>query len=236
MDKIFARTELLLGAKGMQRMAVSRVAVFGLGGVGSFVVEALARSGIGSLLLIDADVVEPSNINRQLPAMQSTVGKAKVAVAAEHIREINPQANIILRQEFYTPEKAESVFAQPLDYIVDAVDDVRAKIDLAVQAEQRGINIISCMGAGNKLDPTKFKVADVYETRICPLARIMRHELRQRRVKSLQVVFSEEKPHLSRTDTGCVPPTGSIAFVPSVAGLIMAGVVVRDLAGVSLTK
>ena len=241
----FSRTELLLGAAGMERLGKSCVAVFGIGGVGSFVAEALVRSGVGHLVLIDDDRVCETNINRQLHATTKTVGRLKSEVMRERLLEINPAAVVDVIADFYLPEKAQEFFCFPYDYIVDAIDTVTGKIDLVLQAQQRGIPIISSMGAGNKLHPELFEVADIYETSVCPLARVMRRELRQRGVKSLQVVYSREKP-LMPGNQGCgseciCPPgsprtcaqrrsvPGSISFVPSAAGLIAAGVVVRGL-------
>ena len=241
----FSRTELLLGAPALAKLAASRVAIFGVGGVGSFVAEGLVRSGVGHFVLVDNDLICETNINRQIHATTKTVGKRKTAVMRDRMLEINPDAVVETIDDFYLPEKAAAFFAQPYDYVVDAIDTVTGKIDLVLQAQQRGIPIISSMGAGNKLDPARFEVADIYETSVCPLARVMRRELRQRGVKSLQVVYSREKP-LMPGNQGCgseciCPPgsprtcaqrrsvPGSISFVPSAAGLIAAGVVVRGL-------
>lgn len=230
MDK-FARSELLLGSDAMKALGESCVAVFGVGGVGSYVVEALARSGIGHLVLIDPDTVSTSNINRQLPALISTVGRYKADVMAERIKDINPAAKVEVIKEFYLPETAHRFFIAPYDYIVDAVDTVAAKIDLAVQAQARNIPIIASMGAGNKLDPTRFEVADIYKTTVCPLARALRHKLKKAGVKKLKVVYSKEEPvpTVTASDNGH-PTPGSVSFVPSVAGLIIAGEVVKFLA------
>lgn len=244
----FSRTELLLGPEALARLAAKKVAVFGVGGVGSYVVEGLVRSGVGRLVLVDDDCVCLTNINRQLPATMRTIGRPKVEVMRERVLEINPDAAVTAHQRFYLPETAEELLADDYDYIVDAVDTVTAKVDLAVRATERGIPIISSMGAGNKLDPTKFEVADIFSTSVCPLAKVMRYELKRRGVAALKVVYSREKPLTPRDTeepscaTGCVCPPGmtrtcttrrqipgSVAFVPSVAGLIIAGEVVKDL-------
>lgn len=233
---IFSRTELILGKEAMERLARARVAVFGIGGVGGYAAEALARSGVGALELIDSDTVSESNINRQIIALHSTVGKFKTDAAAERLRDINPELRITARNTFFTPENAgEFDFAQ-YDYIVDAIDTVSGKIELAVRAEMAGTPVISAMGAGNKLDPAAFEVADIYSTSVCPLARVMRRELKKRGVGALKVVYSRETPVVPRggetgaDERGRAP--GSVAFVPPVVGLIIAGEVVRDIAGV----
>lgn len=233
MDERFSRTELLLGKDGIRRLAASRVAVFGIGGVGGYVVEALARSGIGSLDLIDKDVVSISNINRQIIALTSTVGQYKTEAAAQRARDINPDINVRTYNTFYTPENAGSFDFSQYDYIVDAVDTVSAKIELIVRAEKAGVPVISSMGAGNKLDPTAFEIADIYKTSVCPLARVMRRELKARGIKKLTVVYSKEepkKPFAPVTDeaSGKVIPA-SYACVPSVVGLIIASRVIQDL-------
>lgn len=234
----FSRTELLLGREGLERLARARVAVFGLGGVGGYAAEALARSGVGTLDLIDSDRVSLTNLNRQILATRRTLGQYKADAARDRVLEINPEAVVHARKVFYGPETAgEFVFAQ-YDYVVDAIDTVTGKLALIEQALEAGTPIISCMGAGNKLDPTAFRVADIYETSVCPLARVMRKELRRRGVRRLKVVYSQEIP---RTPEGelyqeslagevrrQVP--GSVAFVPAAAGLILAGEVVKDLA------
>ncbi len=244
----FSRTELLIGAEALKKLAASKVAVFGIGGVGTFVVEGLVRSGVGSFVLVDDDCICLTNINRQIHATRKTIGRPKVEVMKERILEINPKAQVITHQKFYMPENADEFFNDRYDYIVDAMDTVTAKIDLIVKAKEKGIPVISCMGAGNKLDPTKFEVADIYSTSVDPLAKVMRKELRARGVDSLKVVYSREEPikpvetESSSCRTGCVCPKGttrkctirhqvpgSIAFVPSVAGLIIAGEVVKDL-------
>lgn len=246
----FSRTELLLGREAMQTLAQKKVIIFGIGGVGSYVAEGLVRSGVGRFVLVDDDRICLTNLNRQLHALRSTVGKYKAEVMAERMHDINPKAEIEIQKVFYMPENASQFFDEGCDYIVDAIDTVTAKLDLIVRAKERNIPIISCMGAANKLDPTQLEVADIYETSVCPLAKVMRHELRQRGVKSLKVVYSKEPP-MTPIDTPetscryhCICPEGtkrtctirrqipgSVAFVPSVAGLIIAGEVVRDLTG-----
>lgn len=232
----FVRTELLLGPEAMEILSNSRVAVFGVGGVGSYAVEALARSGVGALDLIDHDTVSESNINRQLIALHSTVGKYKVDVAAERIKDINPSCKVNVHKTFYTPETAGGFNFADYDYIIDAIDTVTGKIGLVMQAKDSGTPIICSMGAGNKLDPTAFKVTDIYKTAVCPLARVMRRELKKRGVNKLKVVYSTEEALTplaidgSGVDPGSRRQTpGSAAFVPSVAGLILASQVVRDL-------
>ena len=229
----FLRTELLLGEEGMRKLAASTVAVFGIGGVGSFVAEGLARAGIGHLVLVDHDVVAASNINRQLHALTGTVGRRKTDAMRERIFGIHPEACVDTIAEFYLPENAEKFFGQHYDYVVDAIDTVTGKIDLVLQCRKRGIPIISSMGAGNKLHPEMFEVADIYKTSVDPLARVMRKKLKEHRIKHLKVVYSKECPlcpQESRERTvGNKRIPGSISFVPSVAGLILAGEVVRDL-------
>lgn len=233
----FSRTEMLLGRDSVQKLRQSRVAVFGLGGVGSFAAEALARAGIGSLLLVDGDTVCPTNINRQLIALHSTVGQPKAALMAVRILDINPRAAVEARQDFYLPQNAASFDLAGFDHIVDAIDTVSAKAELAFRADSAGVPIISCMGAGNKLDPARFEVADIYATSVCPLCRVMRKELQRRGVKSLKVVYSREPPRAcpapadADSQSGRCRTTGSVSFVPSVAGLIMAAEVVRALTG-----
>ena len=224
------RTELLLGAEGVARLAEARVAVIGLGGVGSFAVEALARAGVGHLLLADPDRVDVTNINRQLPATVKTVGQMKAEVVRAHVQEINPAAEVSLMTEAYLPETGEKFFAGHYDYVVDACDTVAAKVDLALQCERRGVRLIASMGAGNKLDPTRFEVADIYETSVDPLARVLRRRLKALGVRHLKVVYSREQPRRLLPRGEHVP--GSISFVPSVAGLILAGEVIKDLAGI----
>lgn len=235
MEERLERTALLLGQGGIEKLASSRVAVFGVGGVGGFAAEALARSGVGTLDLIDRDVVSKSNINRQIIATTKTVGRQKTEVMKERILEINPDAKVNTYPCFFLPETAEEFPFEEYDYIIDAVDTVTAKIELVMQAERAGVPVISSMGAGNKLDATRFEVADIYKTSVCPLARVMRRELKKRGVKRLKVVYSKEEPIQSGVideETKKAVP-GSVAFVPSVAGLILAGEVIRDLSGYS---
>ena len=245
----FSRTELLVGSDGIKKLQDSKVAIFGIGGVGSFVVEGLVRAGIGNFILIDDDKVCLTNLNRQLIATRKTVGRTKVEVAKERILEINPNANVETYQEFFMPNSKE-ILDETVTYIVDAVDTVTAKIELVMRADKLNIPIISCMGTGNKLDPTRFEVTDIYKTSICPLAKVMRKELRNRGIKKLKVVYSKEEPIKPdetlecSCKTGCICPPGtvrkctarnqvpgSISFVPSVAGLIVAGEVIKDIIG-----
>lgn len=244
----FSRTELLFGKDAMERLASSRVAVFGIGGVGGYVCEALVRSGVGAFDLIDDDKVCLTNLNRQLIATRKTVGKYKAEVMRERILEINPHAEVNIHKCFFLPENAEEFAFDQYDYVVDAVDTVTAKLELVMKCQEMNVPIISCMGAGNKLDPTAFRVSDIYKTRVDPLARVMRRELKKRGVKRLKVVYSEEQPIRPIEDMAiscryhciCPPGTkrhctdrrdipGSTAFVPSVAGLIIAGEVIKDL-------
>lgn len=235
-NDLFARTRLLLGQEGLDRLAAARVAVFGVGGVGGYVVEALARSGVGALDLVDSDDVDPTNLNRQIIATLDTVGQPKVQVAAARVASINPACRVTAHQCFFLPETAAQFDFAAYDYVVDAVDTVSAKIALVEAACAAGAPIISSMGAGNKLDPTAFRVADIYETSVDPLARVMRKELRRRGIPALKVVYSTEPPLAPADDgetvkEGTRPAPGSVAFVPSVAGLIIGGEVVRDLSG-----
>ncbi|WP_295765160.1 tRNA threonylcarbamoyladenosine dehydratase [uncultured Oscillibacter sp.] len=234
----FSRTELLLGREGMERLAKARVAVFGLGGVGGYAVEALARSGVGTLDLIDHDEVGLTNLNRQILATHRTLGRSKAAAARERVLEIAPAAAVNVHEVFYGPDTAGEFDFAAFDYVVDAIDTVTGKLALVQAAQAAGTPIVSCMGAGNKLDPTAFRVADIWETSVCPLARVMRRELRKRGVRHLKVVYSQEVPMepkgasyqeaLAGELRRQVP--GSNAFVPSVAGLILAGEVIKDLA------
>lgn len=244
----FSRTQLLLGEAAMERLAAAKVAVFGIGGVGGYAAEALARSSVASFVLVDDDKVCLTNLNRQIIATRKTVGKYKAEVMKERILEINPDAKVEVRKCFYLPENASEFDFSEYDYVLDAVDTVTAKLELILRAKEAGVPVISCMGAGNKLDPSKFEVADIYKTTMCPLAKVMRRELKRRGVKKLKVVYSAEKPVRPLEDmsvscrTNCICPPGaahkcterrdipgSVAFVPSVAGLIMAGEVVKDL-------
>lgn len=227
----FSRTELLLGKEGMEKLKKARVAVFGVGGVGGYVVEALARSGVGAIDLVDKDTVSLSNINRQIIALHSTVGRLKTEVAAERAKDINPEICVKTHNLFYLPETAAQFDFADYDYIVDAIDTVSGKIALVEQANKAKTPIISSMGAGNKLDATAFEVADISKTSVCPLARVMRRELKKRGINHLKVVYSKEEPLPAKTqdeETG-KPIPASIAFVPSVVGLIIAGEVIKDL-------
>ncbi len=266
METQFARTELLLGKENMEKLAHARVCIFGIGGVGGYVAEALARSGVGHLALVDNDVVALSNLNRQIIATHATLGRFKVDVMQERILSINPDAEVLTHKCFYLPETQAQFDFTKFDYVVDAIDTVAGKISLVVQAEASGTPIISSMGAGNKLDPAAFRVADIYETSVCPLAKVMRKELKKRGVKKLKVVYSKELPALlsnenAETDTDLLQTSeiensvtafsendeeklstffrrsipGSVAFVPSVVGLIIAGEVVKDLLGIKET-
>ncbi len=244
----FSRTELLLGKQAMEKLSGSRVAVFGIGGVGGYVCEALVRSGVGAFDLIDDDKVCLTNLNRQIIATRNTVGQYKADVMKDRIWEINPDAQVTVHKRFFLPENADEFPFQEYDYIVDAVDTVTAKIELVIKAQEMQVPVISSMGAGNKLDGSQFRVSDIYQTKMCPLAKVMRRELKKRGVKKLKVVYSEEKPIRPLDDlsiscrTACICPPGtkhkcterrdipgSVAFVPSVAGLIIAGEVVKDL-------
>lgn len=247
----FSRTQLLLGADGMEKLSAARVAVFGIGGVGGYTVEALARSGVGTLDLIDDDRVCLTNVNRQIFATRKTVGQYKVDVAQQRILEINPDAVVHTHKTFYAPQTAAQFDFTQYDYVVDAIDTVTGKLELIEQAQRAGVPIISSMGAGNKMDPTAFEVADIYKTSVCPLARVMRRELKKRGIRKLKVVYSRE-PAMTPIDdmtiscrTHCICPPGtarkctqrrqvpgSNAFVPPVAGMILAGEVVKDLSGV----
>jgi len=227
MNDKFQRLKLLIGEEKFLKLTSMTVAVFGLGGVGSFAVEALTRSGVGHLILIDKDNIDATNINRQIHALSSTVGRSKVEVMRERIHDINPAAQVDTIQKFFLPsEIAEDFFICRYDYVVDAIDTLTAKIFLVEECTRRGIKIISSMGAGNKLDPTRFKVADIYQTSVDPVAKVMRKKLKERGIKSLKVVWSDEPPLPVKEFIG------SNSFVPSVAGLIMAGEVVKDLIGV----
>ena len=240
--------ELLIGEENLKKLKESTVMIVGVGGVGSYAAEALARSGVGSFVIVDDDKVCLTNINRQIIATRKTIGKYKVEVMRDRILEINPDAKVEMRQCFYLPENAHEFDFSEYSYVVDAVDTVTAKIEIIMRAQAAGVPVISCMGAGNKLDPTQFHVADIYKTTMCPLAKVMRHELKKRGVKKLKVVYSTEKPVRPLEDMSvscrshcvCPPGTehkcterrdipGSVAFVPPVAGLILAGEVIKDL-------
>ena len=244
----FSRTELLIGKEGIEKLNKAKVAIFGIGGVGSFVAEGLVRAGIENFILVDDDKVCLTNLNRQIEATRKTIGKYKVDVMKERILEINPEATVETFKEFYMPNSEKSIIDESVDYIIDAVDTVTAKIELVMQANKLNIPIISAMGSGNKLDPTKFEVTDIYKTSVCPLAKVMRKELKARGIKKLKVVYSKEDPikpydniqNSCKTNCICPPGTkrkctirnqipGSISFVPSVVGLIIAGEVVKDI-------
>ncbi len=248
----FARTELIFGKPAMERLRKSRVAVFGIGGVGGYAVEALARSGIGALDLVDDDRICLTNLNRQILATRKTIGRHKVDVAEERVHEICPETVVHKHPCFFLPETADGFDFSEYDYVIDAIDTVKGKLEIVMRAKAAGVPIISCMGAGNKLDASRFRVADIYETKVCPLARVMRTELKKRGVDGLKVVYSEEAPvrppegeeNPCRSHCVCPPGTqrkcsarrdipGSNAFVPAVAGLILAGEVIRDLAGLN---
>ncbi len=246
----FSRTELLIGKKNIDILKNSKVAIFGVGGVGSFAVEGLVRAGVGKVILVDDDCICLTNINRQIQATHATIGKPKVDVMRERILDINPNVKVTAVQSFYSEKNSDELISNDYDYIVDAIDTVTSKLDLIVKAKLMNIPIISCLGAGNKLDPTRFEIADIYDTSICPLAKVMRKELRKKNISDLKVVYSKEEPikpvdsNDTDCDTGCICPKGatkrctctirrqipgSISFVPSVAGLIIASYVVKDL-------
>ncbi len=244
----FSRTELLFGKAAMEHLRQCRVAVFGIGGVGGYAVEALARSGVGTLDLIDDDKICLTNLNRQIFATRSTVGKEKVAAAKARIQDICPEITVHTHSCFFMPDTADQFDFHDFDYVIDAIDTVTGKLEIILRAKAAGVPVISAMGAGNKLDPTAFRVADIYDTKVCPLARVMRYELRKRHVQDVKVVYSEEKPIRPIEDMAiscrnhCVCPPGTVrkctvrrdipgsnAFVPSVAGLILAGEVIKDL-------
>ncbi len=242
-----SRTELLIGKDGLNKLKDSKIIVFGVGGVGSFTVEALVRAGVGTIVLVDDDTICLTNLNRQIHATYDTVGKVKVEAMKDRVLSINKACNVITRQVFVTKENIPEIISDDVDYVVDAIDTVSAKIALVEYCNEKGIKIICSMGTGNKFDPTQFKVADIYDTKVCPLAKVMRHELRKREIKSLMVVYSEEMPTKPKQDdvvtckTGCVCTggtkkcaikrqiPGSISFVPPVAGMIIGGEVIKDL-------
>ena len=229
----FIRGVGVLGEDGIEKLNNSRVIVFGVGGVGSYAAEALARCGVGKIILVDHDCVSESNINRQLCALDSTVGLPKVAVVGARLRDINPNAEIIERKEFFLPENSEEFDFSELDFVIDAIDTVSGKLEIARKATEAGVPMISCMGTGNKLDPTAFRVTDISKTSVCPLARVMRRELKKRGISHLKVLYSEEAPIKTEAaaEAGGKIPPASIAFVPSVAGLIAAGEAVKTIIG-----
>ena len=238
MENQFLRTELLIGKENVEKLQSSKVAIFGIGGVGSFVVEALARAGIENFILVDNDVVDITNINRQIIATHSTIGKAKVEIAKERILDINPNAKVKAIKKFFSKD-SEEILDKSIDYIIDCIDTVSSKIEIIVRAKSLQIPIISCMGTGNKLDHSKFEIADIYKTNICPLAKVMRKELKKREIKDLKVLYSKEEPikikklnnknEILENSKFKKQVPGSISFVPSVAGLIIAGEVIKDL-------
>lgn len=253
MQHKFSRTELLIGSEGLEKLEKSKVVVFGIGGVGSFTAEALARGGVGNLILVDDDNVCLTNLNRQIIALYSTISKPKVEVMRDRILDINKECNVKIHKTFVTEENIGDIIDEDTDYVVDAIDTVTSKIALVLWCQQHNIKIISSMGTGNKFDPTKFRIADIYKTKICPLAKVMRYELKRREVKSLKVLYSEELPVKPRTEDvvtckeGCVCSgsggskkcmtkrqiPGSISFVPPVAGMIIGGEVIKDLLGMN---
>ena len=244
----FSRTELLIGEEAIEKLQNAKVAIFGVGGVGSFVVEGLVRAGVGHFVIVDDDKICLTNLNRQIIATRKTIGKYKVDVAKERILEINPNATVETYQEFYMPDSKSNILTQDLDYVVDCIDTVTAKIELVMNCKKLNIPIISAMGTGNKLDHSKFEITDIYKTSVCPLAKVMRKELRKRNIDSLKVIYSKEEPikinqeSNSSCKTNCICPPGtkrkcairnqvpgSISFVPSVAGLMIAGEIVREI-------
>ena len=244
----FSRTELLIGEDGINKLQNAKVAIFGVGGVGSFVVEGLVRAGVGHFVIVDDDKICLTNLNRQIIATRKTIGKYKVDVAKERILDINPNATVETYQEFYMPNSESNILKEDLDYVVDCIDTVTAKIELVMNCKKMNIPIISAMGTGNKLDPSKFEITDIYKTSVCPLAKVMRKELRKRNVDSLKVIYSKEEPikinqesnGSCKTNCICPPGTkrkcsirnqvpGSISFVPSVAGLMIAGEIVKEI-------
>ena len=234
MEDKFSRTEMLIGTDGLEKLRNAKVAVFGIGGVGSYVCEGLARGGVGNFILVDFDKVDESNINRQIIAMENSIGKYKVDLMKERILQINPDAKVEAYREFFTDSKSD-IITEDFSYVVDCVDTVMAKIAIICRCDELDVPVISAMGAGNKLDPTMFEVADIFETSVCPLARIIRKDLKKRNIEKLKVVYSKEQPintndceiNLNRKDK----VKGSVSFVPSVAGLILAGEVIKDIAG-----
>lgn len=248
----FSRTEMLIGAEALKKLSVSKVAIFGIGGVGTYAVEGLVRCGVGKFVLVDDDCICLTNINRQLHATRKTIGKPKVEAMRDRILEINPKAEVTIFQKFYLPETEEELIQEDYDYIIDAIDTVTGKIGLVMKAKEKGIPIICSMGTGNKLDPMRLEIADISETSVCPLAKVMRKELKKRGITSLKVLYSREEP-IKPVDTeqtscsaGCICPPGtnrkcttrhqipaSISFVPSVAGLIIAGEVIKDIIGIN---
>ena len=238
MSERFIRTQMLLGEEAMEKLKRAKVAVFGIGGVGGYVCEALVRSGIGNFMLVDRDTVSVSNLNRQIIALMSTVGRYKTEVMRDRMLDINPDVNIEVRNCFYLPENADDFDFSEFDYIVDAVDTVTAKIEIIMRANVLDVPVISSMGAGNKLDAGRLRIADIYDTQVCPLARVMRRELKKRGIGKLKVVYSDEPPITIDVEEPApkkIAP-GSVAFVPATAGLMLAGEIVKDLSSASLRK
>ena len=238
MENQFERLELLIGSEAIDKLKNSKVAIFGVGGVGGYVTEALARSGVGSFVLVDNDVVSVTNLNRQIIALHSTVGRSKVEVMAERIRDINPDAKVELKQCFFLPETAGEFDFSSYDYVADAVDTIAAKVEIISKAKEAGVPVISSMGAGGKLNPSMFEVADISKTSVCPLAKAMRRELRLKGIKDVKVVYSKEEPIRNIVGGAADPESGrhvpgSSAFTPSVAGLIMASEIIKDLSGIN---
>lgn len=234
MDEMFGRTELLIGKDSLEKLRKSKIAIFGVGGVGGFAAEALIRAGISEIDMFDKDTVSESNLNRQIVALRSTIGRYKVDVMKERMLDINPIARIETYKVFYLPENADKYPLDKYDYVIDAIDTVSAKLELISRCKSAEVPIISAMGAGNKIDPTRFQVSDIFLTKMCPLSRVMRRELKSRGVKSLKVVYSEEEAKISEAPIfdKAKPVPGSISFVPSVMGLIIAGEVIKDISGI----
>lgn len=224
MNSEFSRTENLIGANALEKLKKCHIAVFGVGGVGGFVVEALARAGVGTIDLIDSDCVDITNLNRQIIALHSTIGKQKVSVMRDRVLDINPNANVNIFPLLFLPENSSQFDFSKYDYVIDAIDNITAKIELVVKCQEAGTPIIASMGTGNKLDPTKFEISDIYKTSVCPLAKVMRYKLKKRGVKKLKVLYSKENPLKTKDRT-----PASISFVPSAAGLIIAGEVIKDI-------
>ena len=225
MSDQYSRTEMIIGSDAVEILKASSVIIFGIGGVGSYVVEGLARAGVGKLTLVDNDVIDITNINRQIPALHSTIGKSKAAVMAERVKDIDPDCNVDARECFFMPDTADMFDFKEYDHVVDAIDTVTGKLALIEKAYSEGVPIISSMGTGNKLDPAQFKITTIEKTKVCPLAKVMRKELKNRSIKGVKVLYSEEEP--IKHEGGSAP--GSISFVPSVAGLMIAGEVIKDL-------
>ena len=231
MENQFSRTEMLIGEEGLEKLKKSKVAIFGIGGVGSYAIEGLARAGVGNFILIDNDDISITNLNRQIHAIHKTIGMAKVEVMKERILDINPNAKVETFKTFYLPNCEEKILDESITYIIDAIDTVTAKIELVMEANRLNIPIISCMGTGNKLNPTMLEVTDISKTSVCPLAKVIRKELRVRGIKKLKVVYSKEEPIKTKENEEGKTVPGSVSFVPSVAGLIIAGEIVKEIVG-----